>query len=81
MDTIEEARAEAYRFFDRLWKGKAPPLTRSQAHIWLMRVLRLHRNEADVRWLSKTQCETLVQLAKRDFPQTLTIWDRLLEDE
>lgn len=57
-----EARNEAHRVFDFIWKsGKA---TRGDAYRWLMGVMGLHRRKCHIAMFDVAQCKQVVEACK-----------------
>lgn len=53
-----EARFNAHKVFDRLWKGRGP-MSRAEAYAWMATTLMVPPEEAHIGMLSLEQCEKL----------------------
>ena len=56
----KEARMEAHRIFDMLWKDG--PLSRKEAYQWMQEKMGLSEKEAHIGMFDKEQCERLIQV-------------------
>lgn len=72
------ARRDAHQTFDRIWQGPNAKMDRMAAYEWMQAKLFL-RNWTTISSLTREQCEQLVELVKREFPEYRTAWDRLGE--
>jgi len=73
------ARIRAHTVFDRIWKSKAKK--RHQAYGWMRQAMGLSHSEAHIAMFSIEQCEKLIQLVYRDFPQFRTRYSSILYDD
>jgi len=53
-----EARFNAHKVFDRMWRGRAP-MTRAEAYTWMATTLGLDPADAHIGMLTADQCEEL----------------------
>jgi len=56
-EELRQARYEAHRAFDQLWKGGR--MSRSQAYEWMQRTMKLPPHEAHISLFSREQCAAL----------------------
>lgn len=73
------ARIRAHRIFDLIWQkaGKR----RHEAYTWMRRAMGLTRSQAHISMFDEAQCEKLIQLVYRDFPQFATRYSRIAYDD
>lgn len=57
-----DARYNAHRVFDRLWRGGG--FTRAEAYAWMARTLMIDPAEAHIGMLSERQCEALMEAVR-----------------
>lgn len=74
------ARIRAHRVFDELWKKQLVP-TRGRAYAWMRDAMKLSHSKAHIAMFNEAQCEELIRLVKRDFPQLKTRYDAILFDD
>lgn len=85
--TGKQARIEAHRVFDEVWKrrlinsGKSRNANRHMAYSWMRKAMDLTHNTAHIGNFDKPQCEKLMLLVHRDYPQLRTRWSRLMYDD
>jgi len=74
-------RKLAHEFFDRLWSGPTPRMTKNDAYFWMALRLNLSLNQRDrgIGCLDRQQCEWLIEVIKKEFPEYRTAWDMLGE--
>lgn len=73
------ARVRAHTVFDLIWKRRY--MVRHKAYAWMRRAMKLSHREAHISLLSAAQCQQLIRLVYRDFPQFQTRYSRLIFDE
>lgn len=73
------ARIRAHAVFDLIWKNKVKK--RHQAYGWMRKAMDLPHSGAHIALFSEEQCEKLIKLVYRDFPQFQTRYSRLSYDE
>jgi len=85
--TTKQARIEAHRVFDEIWKQrllnikKSRNANRHMAYSWMREAMNLTHNTAHIGLFSKADCEALMLLVHRDYPQLRTRWSRLMYDD
>ena len=75
----KQARIIAHEFFDRLWGEEI--MTKDAAYAWMAKQMRVPAARAHISFLNKDTCEVLVETIKGCFPQIVTVYDRLQDDE
>lgn len=70
------ARIRAHAVFDEIWKQGLKK--RHEAYGWMRRAMNLSRSQAHIAMFDLAQCEQLIQLVYRDFPQFQTRYSRLM---
>ncbi len=74
------ARIRAHAVFDQIWKDRLVK-HRGAAYDWMRRAMAISRNNAHIGHFTREQCEELIRLVYRDFPNLKTGLDRLIYDE
>ena len=74
-----QARIRAHRVFDEIWKKGLKK--RHQAYAWMREAMEMSHSQAHIANFSEEQCDQLIQLVYRDFPQFQTRYSRLLYGE
>jgi len=75
----KKARIKAHAAFDQIWKGHHVR-NRFLAYSWMRKAMGLTDSTAHISMLTIPQCEELVRLVYRDFPQLKGRLERLLYD-
>jgi len=70
-----EARIKAHFVFDQIWKNGY--MLRRQAYNWLRTHMDLSHSEAHIGQFDREQCETLIKLVYKAFPQLQTRYSRI----
>lgn len=73
------ARIRAHSIFDLIWKQAGKK--RHEAYAWMRKAMGLSRSQAHIAMFTESQCELLIKLVYRDFPQFSTRYTRLIYDE
>jgi ssDNA-binding Zn-finger/Zn-ribbon topoisomerase 1 len=71
-------RVLAHETFDRLWRGPKARMSERQAYLWIDRKLGFKPGEGRIARLTLEQCQRLISLAKEEYPELRSGWDRLL---
>lgn len=65
-DTVEEARTNAHKWFDVLWrKGPHRVCTRDKAYLMLRHHMGMTGQQCHIKLFDIEQCETVIAFAKR----------------
>lgn len=73
------ARIRAHVVFDPIWKQGI--LKRHEAYSWMRKAMALSRSQAHIAMFSEAQCEQLIRLVYRDYPQFRTRYSSILYDD
>lgn len=73
------ARIQAHMVFDRIWKKGLKK--RHEAYSWLRKAMSLSRSQAHISAFTEEQCNRLIQVVYRDFPEFRTRYSHLLYSE
>lgn len=70
-----EARIQAHYVFDQIWKNNY--MRRREAYKWLRLNMKVSHSEAHISRFDQEQCENLIKLVYKAFPQLQTRYSRL----
>lgn len=66
-DDLRQARGEAHRLFDQLWKGGGY-MTRTQAYAWLQNKMGLSPHDTHIAQFNHEQCAEVCRAVRGRFP-------------